>query len=170
MITINKYILEKLHLNKDIKTSKSSSMYEDIYDVHLGDKVLILKKENKSGRITAFYISLYVGEVTSIDGKELSVTNVSSNKSFDEIPFEFEDHTHSTPRVSNCFALWTKPGFGWAALMKKDKALKLMSRFLKTYDPLQPRKVKTFNSYRLLPGLNHYKLITELKDILEENK
>ena len=168
MKRIEKYILEKLYLNKDIKTLKPSSIYEDIYDIHVGDKVLILKKENKPGRMTALYISLYVGEVISIDGKELNVTNISSSKSFNDIPFEFEDHTHATSSINNCFAVWNKPGFGWIALMKKDKALKLMSRFLKIYDPSQPRRTKTFNSYILLPGLNHYKLVTELKDILEE--
>jgi hypothetical protein len=165
MKKINIYIFEKLKLNKDLPLS--SNKYCDIYDVHEGDTVLCLCNSKKKSKSFIFWVKLFTAKVEKIEDDILILKSIKTGKIINEIKYKFEDHTKSSPHISNTFAFY-KFGSDWSAIMHKDKALKMINNFLslkgKTY-------IYMIGSFRFDPGDGYTKKqkLEELKKELEDN-
>lgn len=162
MKELNNYILEKLHLDKNINPSESSSMYCDIYDVHEGDTVLCLCKSIKKSINSINYVRIFVAKINNIKDDTLILSSIKTGKVIDEIKYKFEDHTKSSPHITGTFAFF-KNGINWSAIMHKDKAIKLIDKQLKT------RNINFLSGFRLDPGQGYTKQskLLEIKDELE---
>lgn len=119
MINIVEYINEKLKLNKDSHISDTN-----IYNIHPGDKVMVMKRVNRSS--SDVYIQLSVDTVDCIDKEHVMLDN-------DEYAYELEPAEHTSPRLPHTFASFIdKPdstGYRhWQGLIKSDEAIRLINR------------------------------------------
>lgn len=159
MKQIYNYIFEKLHLDKNIDTN-TSSIHCNIYDVHVGDKVLGICSSPKTN--TSYkYVKLFVGIIEEINEETIILKSYRTGKVVKEIEYTFEDHTHSSPHIQNTFAFYKKNG-EWSALMKVDKAIKMID------DYINRNKLFLFSSFRYDPGNTKINTKTDIKKIKEE--
>jgi len=163
MYNLSQYIIEKLKLNKDLPLSNNK--YCDIYDVHEGDTVLCLCNSKKKSTSSIHWVKLFTAKVEKIEDDILILKSIKTGKIINEIKYKFEDHTKSSPHISNTFAFY-KFGSDWSAIMHKDKALKMINTFLSSKG-----KIYMIGGFRFDPGDGYTKKqkLEELKKELEDN-
>lgn len=125
MKQIRNYILEKLHLDN---ITKEESKYCSIYNVHEGDKLLVICSSTKSTK-TYKYIKLFAAEIEEIVNDKIIVKSLKTGRVISEVEYDFENPTHSSAKIPGTFAFYKdERGKGWSALMKLDKAEKIFTK------------------------------------------
>lgn len=156
----NNLIKEGFRINKDTEI-ENTSIHCDMYNVHVGDKVLGICSSPKTN--TSYkYVKLFVGIIEEINGETIILKSYRTGKVVREIEYTFEDHTHSSPHIQNTFAFYKKNG-EWSALMKVDKAIKMID------DYITNKKLFLFSSFRYDTGVKPIAdRIIEIKKIKKE--
>jgi len=166
MNNLSNYIIEKLHLDKNIKIADDSK-YSDIYKVYEDDTVLCISSSSKSIGSTIKYVKLFVAKIYSIENDTIILRSLKNGKVIDKIKFKFEDHTKSSAHVTDTFAFYRDDANNrnWCAIMKKEKALKTIDRLLNSSS-----KYYHISGFRIDHGLQNKKeYLNEIKKTLNEN-
>lgn len=157
MKKIDDYIIEKFQISKDIEIKKSK--YSDIYNVDVGDIVLVMQGYTHRADI---YVQLYPVKIEKINDNKLEVYNIENNSKI-EPTFTFNDNK-KLPPIHYSFAFFREKGKYWLALIRKDKAINMIKETLRRY----PKgNIIYFNTFRL-DGTNKRKKLENLLDVLNE--
>lgn len=119
MINLNKYIIEKLKIDKEVNKKISE---DNLYKVKAGDKVLIIAKSPKSND-SRKYINVSVGTVEKIQTETKEAGGKYQMVYIDKLeePLFMED-TKKLPNIPNTFAFRSTFDRKWKAAATREKA------------------------------------------------
>lgn len=139
MKRLNNYILEKLRINDKFKPGVSTPA--KVYEVAVGDKVLIIDRSSKKDRRANFKINLSVSKISRIDDYSIWVENIDKE-------YKFENWQQS-PRIPNTIAFWKKVA-DWSAIMKEDTAIKRLETYAANYDRYAKKGIRlSFSGFEI---------------------